>query len=215
VPTVQIPVPSQGIRLNGELTTTAPVQGVALIAAGRSGRPERDTTVARHLHTVGWATLLLDLLAPGKHDSEAPAPPASTDALTHRLVDAIDWLTTAPASSGLPISLIGAAADSSPVLSAAAARSDPVESVVLLSGHVVGGVPVEWVRAPVLLVCLANDQAARAACAHIAGRLRAPHRIHEISGTDRLFATPQAADEAARVVAAWLQHPDATMHGTA
>jgi hypothetical protein len=205
--TVQIPIPSQSIQLIGDLTVTSPVQGVGVIAVGRSRHGARDRTIASSLHTVGWGTLLLGLLTPADNGLDGEGQPPTDELLCQRLVDAVDWLAKVPTASGLPIALIGTAADSGPVLAAAAARPKPVDAVVLISGHASPSAPVEQVRAPVLLICVSHDEAALAACCQIADRLRAPHKVQEISAPDRLFTAPDASEQVGRTSAAWLRHP--------
>lgn len=204
---ITVCIASRDGELTGELTVPSPVQGIAVIASGRSGHAERDRAVARSLHAVGWGTLLLGLLTGADQGLDPAGPPPDDEGLRERLADGVDWLVSQPRTSGLPVALVATAADSGPVLAAAAARPGLVESVVLISAHASGSVPVEDVRAPVLLVCVAGDEAARAASGLIAERLRVPCRVQEIPAADRLFTRPDDSGPVARAAAAWLQHP--------
>jgi putative phosphoribosyl transferase len=196
-----------GVVLNGELVVPERAQGVVLLASGRGGLRRRDDAVARTLHPHGWATLVLDLLPRGDARVD-PFAPLDTETLTQRLVGAVDWFGSNPVTAHLPVVLLGFGGDTDAVLAAAASRPDQVESVAVLGVCADLNVPVEWVRAPVMLVLAAvDDEVGAAEQEELRRRLRVPFRVESIDSDDPHLAEADARERAVGVVARWLRHP--------
>jgi hypothetical protein len=185
--------------LDGELALPESPSGVVLLGAGRAGLRRRDEAVARTLHLHGWGTLLLDLL-PRADASLDPFAPVETATLSRRIVCAVDWLARTTGASHLPVVLLGFGDDTDPVLAAAASRPDQVETVALLGSGGDLNVPVEWVRAPVLLV-VADDGLGRDEQEQLRRRLRVPFHTETVASSDQRLADPDARERAVGVVA--------------
>lgn len=198
-----------GVRLTGELALPESPLGVVLVASGRARLRRRDEAVGRTLHPHGWGTLLLDLL-PRAEAAIDPFAPVETATLSRRLVCGIDRLGRGSATAHLPVVLLGFEDDTAAVLAAAAGRPDQVESVVLLGSTGDLNAPVEWVRAPVLLVLAASDgDLGGEEEQQLSRRLRSPLRVERVDSADRRLADPDARDRAMAVVARTLRHPGA------
>ncbi|WP_052442396.1 hypothetical protein [Streptacidiphilus neutrinimicus] len=200
--------------MHGELALPESPSGVVLLAVGRAGMRRRDEAVARTLHLHGLGTLLLDLL-PRAEASLDPFEPVETTALARRIVSAVDWLGHRAGTAHLPVVLLGFGDDTDAVLAAAASRPDQVETVVLLGSGGDLNVPVEWVRAPVLLVVAAGDDQARGKQEQLRRRLRAPFRAECVAASDQRLADPDARERAVGVVARTLRRPRALSTATA
>ena len=142
-----------GVSLDGILGLPEQPQGVIVFAHGSgSGRfSPRNSFVARHLEAGGFATLLLDLLAPDEADDRRKV--FDIDLLADRLLLAENWLTQHPRTIGLPVGYFGASTGAGAALQAAARKPRRVKAVVSRGGRPdLAGPYLNQVMAPTLLL---------------------------------------------------------------
>ena len=198
----RVHVPVGDADVVGDLVVPTPVQGMVLLGPGGSRGTASDQTLARVLHAVGWGTLVLDLSC-GDPDGAAGSVVAG------QLTTAVDWLGGDPHTEGLPVALLGDGSHAGAILAAAAQCPDQVESVALYGGPAdLAGIPLHWVRAPVLILAPGLDPEALTRSEHLARRLGAACRVHVTPGADRRFTQSQSRDLTAHAAARFFQHPD-------
>jgi dienelactone hydrolase len=194
--------------LPGDFVVPAPARAVVLFAhgSGSSRHSIRDRTLAAHLRTAGFGTLLLDLLSEReeRHDALTTEHRFDIAFLARRLVAAIDWLDGQPDSRGLPVILFGTGTGAAAALAAAAQRPDRVATVVSRGGRPdLAGDALEHVRAPVLLIVGGQDHDVRQVNQEAAQRLRALHTLRVVRGATHLFEEPGALEQVAETARQW------------
>jgi putative phosphoribosyl transferase len=199
--TVEIPAPP--VRLTADLWVPPTPAGLVIFAhCNGTGRlSSRNRQVASALTERGFATLLLDLLAPG----EDPDHPDASDieSLSERLLTATRWAMSAQETDGLPVGYLSASTGVAAALCAAAELGEGIRGVVSR-----GGRPdlacdcLGKVKAPTLLI-VGADQPVRSLNEQAADRLCCPHELREIPGATQLFEEPGAPDRIAALTAAW------------
>src|SRR3954447_6883406 len=99
------------VTLDGDLAIPDGASGIVLFAhgSGSSRHSTRNRFVAETLHEGGLATLLFDLLTEREESEERFTRHLRFDIglLAGRLIDAIDWLTQCPETSGLKVGYFG------------------------------------------------------------------------------------------------------------
>src|ERR1700704_3905515 len=92
-----VTVAVDGVRLAGDLSVPAGARGLVVFAHGSgSGRfSPRNRAVAQVLLDAGFATLLIDLLAPAEEQEDLRTARLRFDVrlLGERVIGAIDWLS--------------------------------------------------------------------------------------------------------------------------
>jgi len=186
-------------------------RGLVLFAhgSGSSRHSSRNQQVARHLHRLGLATLLLDLLTQEEEvvDRRTAQHRFDIPLLTRRFRDATDWAWGQPELVDLPIGYFGASTGSAVALLAAADLGSDVAAVVSRGGRpdLAGADALERVRASTLLIVGGADfqvlDLNRAAYAH----LRCQRQLEVIPGATHLFEEPGALEQVMTVAGAWLR----------
>jgi dienelactone hydrolase len=127
------------VRLEGTLAVPAGARGVVLFAhgSGSSRHSPRNRFVAGALQARGLATLLVDLLTADEERVDLRTRELRFDIglLAARLVGAIWWLGSEPATAGLPVGLFGASTGGGAAMVAAARMADRVGAVVRSESH--------------------------------------------------------------------------------
>ncbi|MHB1223381.1 MAG: dienelactone hydrolase family protein, partial [Gemmatimonadaceae bacterium] len=117
-------VQAGSVILEGTLGVPREATGVVLFAhgSGSSRHSPRNRHVARLLRDAGLGTLLLDLLTADAEEVDLRTRELrfDSDLLADRLVGAIGWMDTEPATRGLPVGIFGASTGGGAALVAAA-----------------------------------------------------------------------------------------------
>ena len=203
-------IPTQGVRLKGDLTVPNKARGVVLFAhgSGSSRLSNRNRSVARMLNEHGLATLLMDLLTTEEDGVDRLTQQYRFDIpmLARRLVGAVDWLAENHSTRGLPIGLFGASTGAAAALIAAAVRARQVAAVVSRGGRVdLAGNALPKVLVPTLLIVGAHDQEVLALNHDARDRMKAPTDLRVISGAGHLFEEPGTLAQVAQLACHWFE----------
>ncbi|MFI5530783.1 dienelactone hydrolase family protein [Kitasatospora sp. NPDC051853] len=211
----RVELPVGPATLAGDLVVPRTAATVVLFAhgSGSSRHSPRNRAIARTLQEHGLATLLLDLLTGQEERADALSAAYRFDIpmLGRRLVTAVDWLGSHPATARLAVGLFGASTGAAAALQAAAQRPERVRSVVSRGGRPdLAGAALGQVRAPVLLIVGGRDGTVLALNREAAARITAPHRIVVVPGAGHLFEELGALEEVAALTAAWFREVNGT-----
>ncbi|MER7395114.1 dienelactone hydrolase family protein [Streptomyces sp. NPDC000151] len=213
-----VSVPAGGVALTGDLRVPEPAHGVVVFAhgSGSSRHSPRNRGVAAYLEASGLATLLMDLLTEEEDRVDEVTREHRFDIplLGERVVAAVDWLGTHPATERLRPHLFGASTGSAAALVAAAARPERVASVVSRGGRPdLAGDALKQVRAPVLLIVGGHDEPVLDLNRQAAAELSAPSHTHVVPGATHLFPESGALDQVAIAARDWFLAPGEPPHG--
>jgi pimeloyl-ACP methyl ester carboxylesterase len=189
--------------LPGELMLPVNASSVVIFAHGSgSGRlSPRNTMVARHLHGLGFGTMLFDLLT----DLEAADRSNVFDIrlLADRMMAALDWCGEHETTRELPIGLYGASTGAAAALSVAAARPQAVFAVVSRGGRPDLAIDLQAVRAPTLLVVGGDDLPTLRLNRTALDELRCEKELVIVGGATHLFEEPGALEAVAEKTGGW------------
>jgi dienelactone hydrolase len=207
-----VSIPTDGVRLEGELGLPDDPRGIVLFAhgSGSSRHSSRNRYVARSLRAEAHVgTLLFDLLSEGEEQEDLGTGELRFDVplLASRLEAATAWARNdCAATSTLPLAYFGASTGAAAALVAAAHRPNDVVAVVSRGGRpdLAGHEALERVRAPTLLLVGGEDapviEMNRQALAHLGGK----SDLEVVAGASHLFEEPGALEQVARKAVAWL-----------
>jgi putative phosphoribosyl transferase len=201
-------IPSDSVRLEGELVIPEGSRGVVLFAhgSGSSRFSPRNRFVAAELQAGGLGTLLLDLLTPAEEAVDLRTRELRFDIglLADRLVAAIAWLREGEATRDLPIGLFGASTGGGAALVAAARAPDDVGAVVSRGGRPdLAGDALPLVKAPTLLIVGAEDDVVVDLNRRAMARMTAPVQLVLVPGATHLFEEPGTLETVARLARDW------------
>ena len=207
---IDVPIPAEGVTLEGTLSIPGHARGVVLFAhgSGSSRFSPRNRAVAGALHDHGFATLLLDLLTSQEERVDAYTAQLRFDVsmLARRLVAAVDWLTDAPDTAHLPLGCFGASTGAASALITAVERAEVVTAVVSRGGRPdLAGALLALVRAPTLLLVGGNDVPVIELNRRAMGQMRTEVRLEIVPGATHLFEEPGTLDVVATRAAAWFE----------
>lgn len=192
------------LGLAADLRVPAHPRGLVIFAhgSGSSRLSPRNQWVAEALVRAGYATLLFDLLT--EDEAARRENVFDIDLLAQRLVDAIDWASARPECAGVPIGLFGASTGAAAALTAAAARSGQVKTVISRGGRPdLAPEAAPKVTAPTLLIVGGDDEPVLSWNREAARTLAGPVRVEVVPGATHLFEEPGALDEVVRLAVAW------------
>jgi putative phosphoribosyl transferase len=202
----EVVVEALGVPLGGRLTLPSAATGLVVFAhgSGSSRHSPRNQYVAEVLHEAGLGTLLFDLLVPAEEQDRRNV--FNIALLAERLVGAIDWLRTQPATKDVHIGLFGASTGAAAALWASGERE--AFAVVSRGGRPdLAGDRLAQVRAPTLLIVGGRDEAVLELNRSAAMSLRCPHQLDIVPGATHLFEEPGTLAAAAQLARDWLvQH---------
>ncbi len=196
-------IPSDSVRLEGELAIPEGAMGVVLFAhgSGSSRLSPRNQLVAQKLQNAGIGTLLLDLLT----DEEAADRDNvfDIDFLAHRLGDATRWLRARRDARGYAVGYFGASTGAAAALAAAA--QDPMVCAVVSRG----GRPdlalrhLAEVRAPTLLIVGGRDYGVIELNERAYNLLRCQKSFKIVPGATHLFEESGTLEQVAELASDW------------
>lgn len=207
----QITITGDGIALDGILGLPEQPRGVIVFAHGSgSGRfSPRNQFVARVLEAGGFATLLLDLLAPDEADDRQKV--FDIDLLADRLLLAKNWLHIHARTRDLRAGYFGASTGAGAALQAAAREPDAVSAVVSRGGRPdLAGPYLSRVIAPTLLLVGGEDGPVIGMNEEALGQLTCQKRLIIIPGATHLFEEPGTLEQVAQEALNWFRrylHP--------
>jgi dienelactone hydrolase len=205
-PAREVLIPSDGIRLAGELVLPSSATGVVLFAhgSGSSRFSPRNTQVARTLNQSGIGTLLFDLLT-GDEDQDYETR-FDIGLLTSRLLAATEWIAGDPACSELDVGYFGASTGAAAAIQAAAA-CPAIAAVVSRGGRPdLAGVPaLEKVRAPTLLLVGGLDTIVIELNERAFAHLACVKNLVIVPGASHLFEEPGTLGDVATHATQWFQ----------
>jgi dienelactone hydrolase len=206
-----VTVPAGAVALQGALAIPVGARGLIVFAhgSGSSRFSPRNRNVARALNAAGFATLLIDLLTAPENARDVSTAEFRFDIplLARRLVFALGWVSSQPATRALPIGLFGASTGAAAALIAAATRPGLVRAVVSRGGRPdLAGAALEEVSAPTLLIVGGDDVQVITLNRQAARRLRCAHELAIVAGATHLFEEWGALDRVTELATNWFQH---------
>lgn len=128
-------VPCDGVELEGRFESPVKPRGVVIVAHGSAAAPAgaRDDLVAARLRAQGFATLLLDLLAPDEDVVQAQR--FDIPLLAARLLAAVRWAREYPPAANLPVGLFGVGTGAAAAIEVAALLRPRIAAVVSGGGR--------------------------------------------------------------------------------
>jgi dienelactone hydrolase len=205
--TYTVPV-EEGITLEGILNMPDNPRGVVLFVhgSGSSRLSPRNQFVARQLHSVGLATLLIDLLTPREEEEDRYTGHLRFDIqlLSRRVLGATNWLSSQPATQNLKIGYFGASTGAAAALVAAAERPSDVGAVVSRGGRPdLASSYLPSVQAATLLLVGSKDTQVIELNRMAFSLLRCEKRLEIIPGASHLFEEPGTLEKVAELAGEW------------
>jgi putative phosphoribosyl transferase len=175
--------------------------------SGSSRHSPRNFAVAKSLHEVGLATLLVDLLTPAEErvDQFTAQYRFDIDRLTERLLAASAWVESNCSQYHFPLGYFGASTGAAAALTAAARRPN-IDAVVSRGGRPdLAADELEKVTAPTLLIVGGLDRPVIELNKTAFDRLaRTAHKeLTIVPGATHLFEEKGALSEVAQLAAQW------------
>jgi pimeloyl-ACP methyl ester carboxylesterase len=192
--------------LDGLLGVPQRARSIVVFAHGSgSGRlSPRNNHVAAALRRAGFATFLLDLLAPDEELDRRNV--FDIDLLAARLALATQWLAGNPATADLVPGYFGASTGAGAALTAAALPGSPVAAIVSRGGRPdLAQDSLPRVRAPTLLLVGSLDGPVIEMNRRAYAALTCEKRLVLIEGAGHLFEEPGTLDDVVRQTIAWFR----------
>ena len=196
-------IPSDSVRLDGELTIPEGATGIVLFAhgSGSSRLSPRNQLVAQTLQKARIGTLLFDLLT--EEESADRDNVFDIDFLAHRLGDATRWLRATRDAKGYAIGYFGASTGAAAAL-AAAAQDTAIRAVVSRGGRPDLALRhLGEVRAPTLLIVGGRDYGVIELNERAYNLLRCQKGLKIIPRATHLFEEPGTLERVAELASDW------------
>jgi putative phosphoribosyl transferase len=203
-----VAVEAGGVALEGILAVPEGARGLVVFAhgSGSSRRSPRNLGVASQLRTSGLATLLFDLLTSDEDEIDRRTRELrfDIDLLARRVVGAVEWAASEPATAALRVGCFGASTGGAAALVAAAERPHLVHAVVSRGGRPdLAGPHLPRVQAPALLIVGGADDVVLDLNRQAMAAMRADVELEVVPGATHLFEEPGAIDRVAGLTAAF------------
>lgn len=208
VTTEEVQIDAETAALRGTLSVPARAIGLVIFAhgSGSSRKSPRNIAVAKMLHEVGCATLLMDLLT--IEESADRRNVFNIDLLGRRVVEVTQWLERLidPAVANLPVGYFGASTGAAAALVAAAELAARVKAVVSRGGRPdLAGPALPRVKSPTLLLVGSLDEDVLELNRQAQRQMRCGTRLTIIPGATHLFEEPGTLEQVAQHAGAWLR----------
>ncbi len=200
----EIHVDAGTCSLAGILSIPERPRGIVLFAhgSGSSRHSPRNTAVARRLEAEGFATLLMDLLAPAEEADRRNV--FDVELLAGRLLIACEWVAGEPTTRGLRVSYFGASTGAAAALVAAARQGERIAAVVSRGGRPdLAGPWLPAVVSPTLLIVGGEDDRVIELNEAALVELRCEKRLVIVPGATHLFEEPGTLERVADLAAQW------------
>jgi len=199
-----IPIPVDGVELEGVLEVPADAPGLVVFAhgSGSSRKSPRNNFVAEVIRDRGLGTLLFDLLT--EEEDQVRENRFDIEVLTDRLVAVTEWLQAREETSDLPLGYFGSSTGAAAALRAAARQDGAVESVVSRGGRVdMASAVLDDVAVPTLFVVGGADTQVLELNREALAELSCEKDLHVVEGAGHLFEGEGELEEVADVAADW------------
>lgn len=202
-----IPI-NENLTLAGNLRVPPEPAGIVVFVHGSgSGRfSPRNQFVARSLHNIGIATLLLDLLTEQEEilDQVHGHLRFNIALLSERVLGATQWLFTQPEVAHLKLGYFGASTGAAAALVAAAQQPRLVAAVVSRGGRPdLAGDMLEQVQAPTLLIVGSRDEIVIRLNEEAYAHLHVEKHLEIVAGATHLFEEPGTLEQVATLAGQW------------
>jgi hypothetical protein len=197
-----ITIPIDGIILDGELDIPNSARAlVIIINDGHSSRQNvRNYYLAERLQRESFATLLVDLLAPGENVRMR----LDTMLLSERLAAVVDWVRHSARIDDLPIGYFASDIGAAAALLTADKDAGEVAALVLCNGRTELAYNVlTYVHVPTLLITAANNYSIRERNEESYLKLAGPKHIAVIPKTVHLFEERGALEYVVELAEGW------------
>lgn len=206
----EVLIPVEGATLEGELRIPSGSQGIVIFVhgSGSSRHSPRNQYVARVIRDAGIGTLLFDLLTREEEAIDLHTRHLRFDIglLTHRLIQATNWIEEQEATSHLRIGYFGASTGGAAALVAAAAMGERIGAVVSRGGRPdLAGDALPQVLSPTLLLVGGYDDVVIQLNEQAFDRLQCPKELKIVPGATHLFEEPGKLEIVAREAAGWFR----------
>ncbi len=206
--TLEVDIPFEGIRLNGELIVPAQACGVALFAhgSGSSRFSPRNQFVAERLQRHRVGTLLFDLLTEQEEEEDRYTAHLrfNIDLLAQRLLGATRWYHGK--EPAMVLGYFGSSTGGGAALVAEARSEVPIHAIVSRGGRPdLAGSVLPMVKAPTLLIVGENDPTVVGLNRQASAQMRCPNELRVVPGATHLFEEPGALEQVADVAAEWFE----------
>jgi dienelactone hydrolase len=174
--------------------------------SGSTRHTYRNCDVATHLQSVGFATLLFNLLTRAEEAQECIEPRLRHDIplLARRVVATAHWLRRRPEVQDLRIGLFGASTGATAAILAAAELRGTIEAIVSRGGRPdLAGGALERTLAPTLLVVGEWDDAVLHGNREALTAMRCEKLLEVIPHATHRFEEPGAITRVADLAADW------------
>jgi predicted alpha/beta-hydrolase family hydrolase len=207
-PTQEVRIPSDDVKLNGELQITTTARGLVLFAhgSGSSRHSPRNQYVARVIRERGVGTLLFDLLTPEEEAIDRRTRHLRFDIglLARRLGDASNWVIENSETGHLRLGYFGASTGAAAALIAAAEIGEKIGAVVSRGGRPdLAGEALTRVISPTLLIVGGLDDVVIRLNEEALQKLRCKKEMRIVSGATHLFEEPGKLEEVAQLARDW------------
>lgn len=198
------------VRLEADLQIPERAEGLVVFAhgSGSTRHGYRNYDVAAHLQSVGFGTLLFDLLSRSENAQECIEPRRRTDIalLSRRLIAVTRWVHAQAEARDLRLGYFGANTGATAALVAAAELPEIVDAVVSRGGRpdLAGDVRTR-VLAPTLLLVGGWDDVVLEANRESLAILRCEKHLEIIPRSTHRFEEPGALHRVAQLADEWFR----------
>ncbi|MCP5470134.1 MAG: alpha/beta hydrolase [Chlamydiales bacterium] len=196
------------LKFEGVLALPPDPKGIVLFAhgSGSTHKSPRNQMVASFLHEEQIGTLLFDLLTPDeeKADSMTRELRFNIPLLSHRLIEAAEWVGKQEDCRNLNLAFFGASTGAAAALIAASEMGNKVRAVVSRGGRPdLAGQSLARVRVPVLLIVGGADYGVIEINERAFDVLECEKKFEIVQDATHLFDEEGALEEVGRMAAAW------------
>lgn len=199
----QLKIPVGTARLDADLVIPEKPVGAVIFAhgSGSNRMSPRNMFVAKTLQQTGLATLMFDLVPPGRSAEEEKF---DVQLLAGRLITATYWLEAKHTEGKLPIGYFGASTGAAAALAAAVDIGRDVRAVVSRGGRPdLAGDRLSEVEAATLFIVGGEDHEVLEINRRAYEKLHCNKDLEVIPGATHLFEEPMALEAVAHLAADW------------
>lgn len=149
----------------------------ALILLMRSHHAAVDMVISENLAEHGFAVFSMDLLT--TQETQFPDATQNVPKLTQRMIEVLDFARRDPDLENLPIGIFSIGDTSPAAIRAAAQRDTQIKAVACHGGSIdrAGKQSLEFLNAPLLMLCDADDLAVKGSYERSCPYLSVPHEL--------------------------------------
>lgn len=197
-------IPILNVQLEGRLRIAENQKGLVIFSHGSgSGRlSSRNNYVAEHLFSVGFSSLLFDLLT--EKEDLIYENRFDIDLLSRRLVKVTQWILEYDGLADVPTGYFGASTGAASALYAAAQLGDKIKTIVSRGGRPDLAMPVlHKINTPTLLIVGGDDEVVIHLNKKAYVELGGIKKLEIVAGATHLFGEPGKLEEVAELSTKW------------